>query len=131
MKTQLLLTREPIDESALVAARQISSAAGAVVCFAGMVRGLEGEKRIAALEYESFELMARHQFQILFDEIGRRWPIESIRLVHRLGVVGVNKPSLWVEVVAAHRQEAFAACEYLIDAMKQLVPMWKKAVPGP
>ena len=72
--------------------------------------------------------MARHQFERIFQEIEKRWPIESVRLVHRLGVVPVNKPSLWVELIAPHRGEAFAAGQYLIDEMKRLVPIWKKAV---
>ena len=55
---------------------------------------------------------------------------ESVRLVHRVGVVKVNEPSLWVEVVAPHRGEAFAACQWLIDEMKRTVPIWKKAVTG-
>ena len=67
---------------------------------------------------------------LLFDEIEKRWPIESIRVVHRLGLVPVNEPSLWVEVIAPHRGEAFAACQWLIDQMKQVVPIWKKPQPG-
>jgi len=72
--------------------------------------------------------MVEHQFHLLFDEMQKRWPIESVRLVHRVGVVKVNEPSLWVEVIAPHRGEAFAACHWLIDQMKRLVPIWKKPV---
>jgi molybdopterin synthase catalytic subunit len=72
--------------------------------------------------------MAEHQFNLLFDVIGKRWPIESVRLVHRTGVVLVNEPSLWVEMVAPHRGEAFEACQWLIDEMKRTVPIWKKPV---
>jgi molybdopterin synthase catalytic subunit len=70
--------------------------------------------------------MAEHQFRLLFAEVEKRWPVESVRLVHRIGVVPVNEPSLWVEVIAPHRGEAFAACLYLIDEMKRVVPIWKK-----
>ena len=70
--------------------------------------------------------MAEHQFNRLFSEMEKRWPIESVRLVHRVGMVKVNEPSLWVEVVAPHRGEAFAACQWLIDEMKRVVPIWKK-----
>ena len=52
--------------------------------------------------------------------------MESVRLVHRVGMVKVNEPSLWVEVVTPHRGEAFAACQWLIDEMKRVVPIWKK-----
>ena len=101
---------------------------GAVIYFLGVVRGMEGEKKISAIEYEAFQKMVEHQFNLLFDEMGKRWPIESVRLVHRVGMVKVNEPSLWVEVVAPHRGEAFAACQWLIDEMKRVVPIWKKPV---
>jgi len=126
MKRQLIITAEPIDEAALLATRKMSDDVGAVVYFLGVVRGTEEEKPIKAIEYEAFQQMAEHQFNLLFSEMEKRWPIESVRLVHRIGVVQVNQPSLWVEVVAPHRGEAFAACEWLIDEMKRVVPIWKK-----
>jgi molybdopterin synthase catalytic subunit len=128
MKRQLVITPEPVREAALLAQRQMSPGMGAVVCFLGMVRGSEEGQAISAIEYEAFQKMAGHQFNLLFDEIEKRWPIESVRLVHRVGVVKVNEPSLWVEVVAPHRAEAFAACQWLIDEMKRVVPIWKKPV---
>ena len=127
MQRQLTFSNEPIDDAALLAGRALSPQMGAVVYFLGFVRDLEAGSPITALEYESFQRMAEHQFQLLFDEVEKRWPIASIRLVHRLGVVKVNEPSLWVEVVAPHRGEAFAACQWLIDRMKEIVPIWKKA----
>lgn len=126
MKRRLIITTEPIDESALLANREMSAGMGAVICFLGVVRDVEDEERISAIEYESFERMVEHQFDLLFGEMERRWPIESVRLVHRIGVVKVNEPSLWVELVAPHRAEAFAACQWLIDEMKRVVPIWKK-----
>ena len=128
MRRQLTITTEAIDESALMAKRSMSSGMGAVVNFLGIVRDTEAGAAITALEYESFQRMVEHQFNLLFDEIAKRWPVESVRLVHRVGVVKVNEPSLWVEVVAPHRQEAFAACQWLIDEMKRVVPIWKKRV---
>jgi molybdopterin synthase catalytic subunit len=106
----------------------MSADMGASVYFLGGVRGAEGSGAIRAIEYEAFEKMATHQFHLLFDEIEKRGPIESVRLVHRLGVVKVNEPSLWVEIIAPHRGEAFAACQWLIDEMKRVVPIWKKPV---
>ena len=92
--------------------------------------GPEGNANISALEYEVFQRMAEHQINLLFDEMAKRWPVESVRLVHRVGLVKVNEPSLWVEVVAPHRGEAFAACQWLIDEMKRVVPIWKNPVSG-
>ena len=128
MLRQLTITTEEIDELALMAKRSASSGMGAVVSFLGIVRDTEAGAAITALEYESFQRMVEHQFNLLFDEIAKRWPVESVRLVHRVGLVKVNEPSLWVEVVAPHRQEAFAACQWLIDEMKRVVPIWKKPV---
>lgn len=104
----------------------MSAESGAAVYFLGVVRGTEDGKMIEAIDYEAFEKMVEHQFSLLFDEIEKRWPIESVRLLHRVGVVKVNEPSLWVEVLAPHRGEAFAACQWLIDEMKRVVPIWKK-----
>ena len=126
MKRQLTLTTEPINEPALLAQRALSDGMGAVVCFLGVVRGTQGDARIRALEYEVFQRMAEHQINLLLDEMAKRWPIESVRLVHRIGLVNVNELSLWVEVVAPHRGEAFAACQWLIDEMKRVAPIWKK-----
>jgi molybdopterin synthase catalytic subunit len=126
MKRQLAITTEPIDEAALLSKRRISDGMGAVLYFLGVVRGTEEQKPIGAIEYEAFHRMVEHQFNLLFDQMEKRWPVESVRLVHRVGVVQVNEPSLWVEVVAPHRGEAFAACQWIIDEMKRVVPIWKK-----
>src|SRR2546426_8848079 len=87
MKRQLTITPERIDEAALLSKRRISDGTGAVVCFLGVVRGTEEDRAISAIEYEAFLRMAEHQFNLLFDQIEKRWPIESVRLVHRIGVV--------------------------------------------
>ena len=128
MKRLLTITREPIDEAALVAQRAMSSGMGAVVYFSGVVRANEEDKTISAIEYEAFLPMVEHQFELIFRAMEKRWPLESVRLVHRIGVVKVNAPSLWVEVIAPHRGEAFAAGQFLIDEMKRVVPIWKKPV---
>ena len=126
MNHQLILTTEPINEGMLLADRKMSSAMGAAVYFTGVVREVEEGKSLAAIDYEAFQQMAEHQFELIFQQMEKRWPIESVRLVHRIGVVKVNEPSLWVEVIAPHRGEAFAACQFLVDEMKRVVPIWKK-----
>lgn len=129
MKRFLLLTPNAIEESALTPERRLTGGMGAVVTFSGVVRSMEEGRPIAAIAYEAFPKMAEHQFGLIFGEIEKRWPIESVRVIHRLGVVAVNEPSLWVEVIAPHRGEAFAACQYLIEELKRVVPIWKKAIP--
>ena len=128
MKTQLTIAPDPIDEPALIAEREASDGVGAVVVFHGVVRAREGDATISAIDYESFEDMACHQFELIFEEIDRQWPLESVRVVHRLGVVPVNEASLWVEIIAPHRAEAFDACQFLIREMKLRVPIWKRPV---
>ena len=128
MNRWLRIQPDPIDEAALQRERKMSPGMGAAIYFLGVVREQEGPAAITALDYEAYEKMAVHQFQKIFDDIERRWPVESIRLVHRIGVVPVNEPSLWVELIAPHRAEAFQACQFLIDEMKKLVPIWKRPV---
>ena len=130
MKRELLITPKVIDEPALVRDRVMSQGMGAAIYFSGVVRGREDDAAISAINYEAFTRMAEHQFHLLFDEMEKRWPIESVRLIHRIGVVSVNESSLWIEVIAPHRGEAFAACQWLIDEMKRVVPIWKRPVPA-
>jgi molybdopterin synthase catalytic subunit len=129
MERKLFITSKAIDEYALMAGRRHRDGVGAVVLFCGVVRGTEGGVNIEGLEYEAFQKMAEHQFNLIFDEVQKRWPVASVRLVHRIGLVLAGETSLWVELTAPHRGEAFAACQYLIDEMKKTVPIWKKAVP--
>ena len=126
MKTQLTITPDPIDEATLIAERQLSGNMGAVLTFHGVVRSEEAGEQITALDYEANEEMARHQFGLIFAAIDKLWPVESVRLIHRVGIVAVNESSLWVEVIAPHRAEAFAACQFLIDEMKGKVPICKR-----
>ena len=128
MTRSLILTTSPLDEAALIRQRAMSSGMGAAVYFAGVVREAEGEGRISAIDYEAFQQMAERQFGLIFDQMEKRWTLESVRVLHRLGVVKVGEPSLWVEIIAPHRGEAFAACLFLIDEMKRSVPIWKRPV---
>lgn len=128
MQREVILTHDPIDEMALVRSRPISTIDGAVITFLGVVRDREGGETIRGLDYSAHEPMARHQFGLLMDAIAVRWPVHSVRLIHRLGPVPAGEASLWVEVVAPHRGEAFAACQWLIDEMKKVVPIWKATI---
>jgi molybdopterin synthase catalytic subunit len=126
MKRELTISRDPIDEGALVSDRSMPDGMGAVIYFSGVVRGTEEDKPIIAIDYEAFQQMAEHQFHLIFDQVEKRWPIASVRLIHRIGEVKAGEASLWVEMVAPHRGEAFAACQFLIEEMKRVVPIWKK-----
>jgi molybdopterin synthase catalytic subunit len=107
----------------------MSTGMGAAVYFLGVVRSTEQGQAISALEYEAFVPMAEHQFHLILDRAGSQWSLDSVRLVHRLGRVAAGEASLWVEVLAAHREEAFAAIQFIISEMKRVVPIWKKPFP--
>lgn len=119
------LTHEPIDPQALTEAVR-SSHCGAVVLFLGTVRDLTGDQVTVSLDYEAYGPMAERKLAEIEAEARRRWPVEEAALVHRLGRLGVGEVSVAVAVSCPHRADAFEAARYAIDAIKQLVPIWKK-----
>ena len=128
VKRSILLTPDPIDEPALTAGRVFSDTAGAVVCFTGCVRNREAERPLAALEYEAFPAMAIRQFEHLLDQAAATWPLQSVEVVHRTGIVRAGEASVWIRVVGPHRAEALAACGWILDEMKRVVPIWKRPI---
>ena len=125
---ELLLTNESIGEVE-AALGKFSGEVGGVVTFWGVVRRIEDGKPIQALEYTVYREMAEHQFRQLLAQTHQKWKLKRIRVIHRLGIIAVGEPSLLVRVEAAHRGEAFAAAQFIIDELKDKVPIWKKAVP--
>jgi molybdopterin synthase catalytic subunit/molybdopterin converting factor small subunit len=125
---ELLLTDESIDNAEATLGK-FSDEVGGVVTFWGIVRHMEDGKPIRALEYTAYREMAEHQFRKLLAETHQKWGLKRIRVIHRLGIIAVGEPSLLVRVESSHRGEAFAAAQFIIDELKQKVPIWKKAVP--
>jgi MoaE-MoaD fusion protein len=101
-------------------------AAGAVVTFCGTTRRNNADRQVLRLEYEAYAPMALSEMRKLADEAGRRWDIVRIAIRHRTGVVEVGETSVAIAVSAAHRAEAFEACRFAIDRLKEIVPIWKK-----
>lgn len=124
----LLITDQPINPGE-AAVGGVAADVGGVAIFWGVVRDVEEGKPVYALEYTAYREMADGQFRKLLAAARERWPVKRIRIIHRLGVIPVGEPSLLVRVEAAHRGEAFAAAQFIIDELKQNVPIWKKAVP--
>jgi molybdopterin synthase catalytic subunit len=119
------LTRDTIDYHALT--EQVRRAdCGAVVLFLGTVRDLTGERVTVALDYEAYPAMAEKMLAEIETDARRQWPIGEIILEHRLGHLGVGDISVAVAVSCPHRVQAFEACRYAIDRLKELVPIWKK-----
>ncbi len=123
------ITREPISMDD-VAARVVRPNCGAVVVFAGVVRGITGDDITDHLEYEAFVEMAEAMMAQIGEEIKQRWPkIEAVAMVHRVGRMEVGEPSVVIAVSSPHRGDgAFEACRYAIERLKAIVPIWKKEV---
>jgi len=102
--------------------------AGAIVNFLGNVRPLENGASIAGLEYEAHREMAEHQLRTVAQEAAKRFDLLAIRLHHRVGYVPRGETSLFLRVGAAHRGAAFAAGQWIVDELKQRVPIWKTPI---
>lgn len=115
----------PLDIVALEGA-VAAPGAGGTVTFVGTTRRENAGRRVLRLEYEAFEPMALSEMHKLAEEAGRRWRIMRIAIGHRIGVVEIGEASVVIAVSAPHRAEAFEACRFAIDRLKQIVPIWKK-----
>ena len=119
------LTNEPIDPAELLA--QVSSPqAGGVVLFLGTTREFTAGRQTAWLDYECYPEMAEKKLIELENEARTRWPLIACSIVHRLGRVDLGQASIAIAVSSAHRQDAFEAGKWLIDTIKEDVPIWKQ-----
>lgn len=120
------LTHEPIDYHTLT--EQVRRPhCGGVVLFLGTVRDLTGDEVTVYLDYEAYGPMAEKKLAAIEAEARAQWPIGEIAMIHRLGRLGVGEISVAVAVSCPHRAEAFAACQFAIDRLKEIVPIWKKS----
>lgn len=119
------ITRERVDVAALEAA-VADSGAGAICTFVGTTRENNVGRKVLRLEYEAYESMALSEIRKLAVEAGERWKITRIAVTHRIGVVEIGETSVAIAVSAPHRAEAFEACRFAIDRLKEIVPIWKK-----
>ncbi len=124
-KSRYRVTDASIDTDALLA-EVGDPAAGGTTLFVGTTRNENEGRVVERLEYEAYEAMALEEMRRIGDEIARRWAVVAVAMVHRVGVVPVGQASVAVAVSAAHRDEAFLACRFGIDTLKQTVPIWKK-----
>jgi MoaE-MoaD fusion protein len=119
------LTREAIDADRIVAAAK-SGEDGAVVVFDGIVRNHSRGRRTLCLDYEAYEEMAVNQMRELGKKARERFGVRQVTMVHRLGRLEIGETSVLIVVASAHRSAAFEACRWLIDTVKQTVPIWKR-----
>src|ERR1700736_3750304 len=121
----IALTQDVIDHHALTEQVRRPNC-GAVVTFLGTVRELTEGRQTVALDYEAYPGMAEKKLAEIEQETRARWPVGSMLLVHRLGRLGLGEVSVAVSVSCPHRGQAFEACRYAIDRLKETVPIWKK-----
>ena len=120
------LTDQPIDVPAALRSVE-ADGAGAINTFIGTVRNKSTGRPVVRLEYEAYDSMALHQLRKVAEQAAERWPmVEKITVVHRKGTLYIGDVAVVVAVSTPHRAESFAACQYIIDTLKQVVTIWKK-----
>ena len=123
----ILVTREPLNAEAVTATVQKESNGG-VVTFLGATRNETEGNRVLYLEYEAYEGMAGKMLARIAEEVSERWGIADVSIAHRFGRLQPGEVSMVVAVASPHRAAAFEACQYVVDRVKQNVPIWKKEV---
>lgn len=121
----ICLTRDAIDYHALTESVR-DPHCGAVALFLGTVRDLTGEFVTVFLDYEAYGPMAEKKLAEIEAQVRKRWQVGNMAMIHRLGRLNVGDVSVAVAVSTAHRAEAFEACRFAVDTLKELVPIWKK-----
>ena len=124
-QSRVQLTSERIDAAGL-AERMKRPEDGAVVVFEGIVRDNSRGRRTLYLDYEAYEEMARKQLEELAAQALSKFKVREVAVAHRLGRLQIGETSVAIVVSSAHRAAAFDACRWMIDTLKQTVPIWKK-----
>jgi molybdopterin synthase catalytic subunit len=120
----LSIGAEPLRLDALVSAVG-GDGKGAVASFLGLVRNHNAGRRVTHLEYEAYLPLALKVFERIAAEAHERWPGVTFALHHRIGRLEVGEASVAIAAASAHRADAFAACRYAIERVKQIAPIWK------
>ena len=121
------ITEQPLNMQECIN-RVMSPECGGIDVFIGTVRNVTKGKAVVRLEFEAYESMAMKEMEKIAAEMKTKWPVHKILMHHRVGVLQVGEVPVIIAVSAAHRDAAFDACRYAIDALKQRVPIWKKEV---
>ena len=102
--------------------------AGAIVHFLGVVRNNTEGREVSYLEYEAYPPMAEKKMAEIAQEIHEKWGLDRVAMIHRVGRLEIGEVSVAVAVASPHRKEAFEACHYVMNRLKQIVPIWKREV---
>lgn len=111
-----------------VAGRVRQDSSGAVAGFLGVVRDHARGRTVRYLEYDAYPEMALAKMREIGEEIRRRWPVDRVAIVHRIGRLEIGEASVAIAVASPHRAEALEACAHVIERLKAIVPIWKKEV---
>lgn len=120
-----VLTRDPVSLEQLLA-EVVSPACGGTCAFLGTVRSGPEEGGVTGIEYSGYEQMVEAEFARILAEVRERWPAVRPQVRHRMGLVARGEASIGIAAAAPHRAQAFEACRYIIEAVKQRVPIWKR-----
>ncbi len=123
----ILLSTEPLDVNHCINFVQ-SPECGGIDVFIGTVRSQTKGKQVVRLEFEAYERMAVKEMRKIAEHAMSKWPVHKIAVHHRTGILSIGDIPVVIAVSAAHRDAAFDACRYIIDTLKQTVPIWKKEV---
>jgi len=119
------ITEKPIDVNKLLNDVSVQSS-GASVLFTGTVRDHNKQDKVSKLHYEAYQEMAEKILQEIENEVHAKWKINKFIAIHRTGTLKVGEVSVAVAVSSEHRKEAFEACKFGIDSIKEKAPIWKK-----
>ena len=117
---------ENVLDAGKIARRVHDPGAGAVVTFDGVVRDNARGRAVTALDYEAYPVAAERQLARIAREMKETWPVLAVAIEHRTGTLQIGETSVVIAVSSAHRDAAFAASEYAIRRIKEIVPIWKK-----
>ena len=123
--TRFALRDTPLDLGAL-RARLDSHRAGAILCFEGTVRDHQGGRAVHALAYQAYNELAEGEGEAILAEAMQQHALVATYAEHRVGTLALGEVAVWVGVAAGHRDAAYAASRWIIDALKRRVPIWKK-----
>jgi molybdopterin synthase catalytic subunit len=124
--TAVAVTSAPLDLQALIDdIAKSTTADGAITSFVGLVRDQNQGRRVSFLEYEAYEPLALRALQLIIDEAREQWADTRLGVHHRIGRLELGEASIIIVAASPHRAHAFAACRYMIERVKQIVPIWK------
>lgn len=123
----ILVTERPIDVGAIITALHAADArVGAIAAFVGTVRDVNAATHVNTLTLEHYPGMTEKTLAAIVDDACARWPLLAVDIVHRVGMLQPTDVIVVVAVASAHRGDAFAACEFIMDFLKTRAPFWKK-----